>query len=472
MNQLPQGALGDLAAAVSGSVTTPVDPGYDELRKLWNGAWDHRPAAIVQCVSAKDVATAVRFAQRTGIEIAVRGGGHSIPGLSSCDGGLVIDLRQLNQVLVDPESRRARVQGGATLAAIDAATQTHGLAMPTGTVSDTGIGGLTLGGGMGWLSRLHGLTIDNLAAAEVVLADGRILRTDAECDADLYWAIRGGGGNFGVITEFEFRLHRVGPSVQFAFFFWDADQGREALRLMRDVTRQLPRSMNVMIVASLTAPPAPFVPVEYRGRLGHAFLVPGFGDPNDHARVVSHIRDALPPLFDHVTTMPYVMLQQIMDDAAPRGYFSYDKGAYLYDLADEVIDVLIAMTPSKVSPLSVVELYRLDGAYSEVAEDETAFGGDRAPKYAAFLIALDNDRRTHVADREWVRSLWQALHPFMSGPGYINAIDEQDGQSVCATYGPKYAKLATLKAKYDPENLFHRNANIKPATRQLRQDAE
>ena len=455
-----------LAAAISGSIVTPDDPGYDEVRRLWNGAYDQRPAVIVQCASTSDVAIAVRFAQDTRLEIAVRGGGHSIPGYSSCDGGLVIDLRHLNQVWVDPVSCRARVQGGATLADVDAATQAHGLAMPTGSVSDTGIGGLTLGGGMGWLSRLHGLSIDNLTAAEVVVADGRILRADAASNADLFWAIRGGGGNFGVVTEFEFGLHPVGPMVQFAFLFWGADQGSEALRLMRDVTRRLPRSMNVMIVAALTAPPAPFVPAEYRGRTGHALLLPGFGEAADHSRVVSQIRDALPPLFDYVTTMPYVTLQQVMDGAAPRGYYSYDKGAYLHDLTDEVIDLLIAMTPKKASPLSVVEFYRLDGAFSEIAEEETAFGGDRTPKYAAFLIALADDPRTHVADREWVRSLWRALHPHMSGPGYINAIDEPDEQRIHAAYGPKYARLATLKRKYDAQNLFHRNVNIKPTAQE------
>ena len=278
------------------------------------------------CLGA-DVVAAVRFAQDRGLEIAVRGGAHSMPGLSVCDDGLVIDLSQLNRVTVDPDAKRARLQGGALLSDLDSATQAHGLAVPAGLIGHTGIGGLTVGGGMGWLTRQSGLSIDNLASAEVVVADGRALRTAEDENADLFWAIRGGGGNFGVVTEFEFRLHEVGPMVQVGLFFWELDQGGEEVRLMRDVIADLPRSLNAVPAAGLNAPPAPFVPVEYHHQPGYSLLLAGFGDPAEHQQVVDRIRQTLPPLFDHVTPMPYTALQQLLDEANAWGFYGYDKGA-------------------------------------------------------------------------------------------------------------------------------------------------
>ena len=267
-----------LRGSVDGSVITAMDPGYDEARRTWNADIDRRPAIIVRCASAGDVVTALRTARELGLQIAVRGGAHSFPGHSACDEGLVIDLSLLNGVVVDTEGKTARVQGGALLRDLDAATQSDGLAVPAGLVGHTGVGGLTLGGGMGWLSRQAGLSIDNLLSAEVVVADGRILRASPDENADLFWAIRGGGGNFGVVTEFEFRLHEVGPIVQFGLFFWGQEDGQAALRLMRDVIRELPRSLNGVVVAALTAAPAPFVPVEHHGKLGYALLLTDFGD--------------------------------------------------------------------------------------------------------------------------------------------------------------------------------------------------
>ncbi len=392
MTQTTGGEVEALRSAMDGPVTTPGDPGYDEARKLWNAAIDRRPALIAQCASAADVAAAVRFAQEHGLEIAVRGGAHSVPGHSVCDGGVMIDLSRLNRVSVDPDARRARVQGGALLRDLDAATQAHGLAVPTGIVGHTGIGGLTLGGGMGWLTRKAGLSIDNLASAEVVVADGRILRAADDENADLFWAIRGGGGNFGVVTEFEFRLHQVGPIVQFGLFFWGQEQGDEALRLMRDVIADLPRSLNGIPAAALHAPPAPFVPVEHHHRLGHALLLVGFGDPAEHQQVVEHIRAALPPLFDHVTPMPYVALQQLLDEANGWGHYGYDNGAYFENLTDEAIEVLTEHASRKHSPLSVVLFYRLDEAYCEIGEDDTAFGGGRTPRYEGFIDRSLPDR--------------------------------------------------------------------------------
>jgi FAD/FMN-containing dehydrogenase len=463
MTQTVGGDVEALRASMAGTVLTPEDVEFEQARKVWNADIDDRPAVVARCISAQDVSDAVRFAQAAGLEIAVRCGAHSIPGYSSTDGGLVVDLGQMNQVTVDPERKRARVQGGALLRDLDAATQGFGLAVPSGLVSHTGVTGLTLGGGMGWLTRLAGLSIDNLISAEVVTADGTILRAAEDENADLFWAIRGGGGNFGVVTELEFRLHDVSPVVQFGLFFWDVTQGGEALRLMREVIADLPRSVNA-VPAALTAPPAPFVPPEHHHKIGYALLLTGFGDEADHQQAVERIRSALPPLFEFVTPMPYVALQQMLDEANAWGFYSYDKGAYFADLSDAMIDTLTAHIPRMTSPLSVVLFYRLDEAYCEVAEDGTAFGGGRSPRYMGFFIGLCPVPELLPGEREWVRSMWNDLKPYMMGAtGYVNALESQDGQRVRDTYGPKYARLAAIKAKYDPQNVFHRNVNIEPA---------
>lgn len=319
MTQTIGGGVASLRAAMAGAVLTPEDPEFEQARKVWNGDIDHHPAVIAHCISAQDVADAILFAQTQGLELAVRAGAHSMPGYSSVDGGLVVDLGRMNQVTVDPEAKRARVQGGALLRDLDAATQGFGFAVPAGLISHTGVAGLTLGGGMGWLSRQAGLSIDNLISAQVVVADGKILRAAEDENADLFWAVRGGGGNFGVVTELEFRLHEVGPVVQFGLFFWDAADGQQALRLMREVITDLPRTVNA-IPAALTAPPAPFVPPEHHHKVGYALLLTGFGDEADHHEVVARIRSALPPLFDFVTPMPYVALQQMLDEANAWGF--------------------------------------------------------------------------------------------------------------------------------------------------------
>jgi FAD/FMN-containing dehydrogenase len=373
----------------------------------------------------------------------------------------VVDLRLLNGVAVDPVARRAHVQGGALMADVDAATQAHGLAVPMGMISHTGVGGLALGGGMGWLTRLGGLTVDNLLSADVVVADGRVLHVDADENADLFWAIRGGGGNFGVVTGFEFRLHEVGPIVQFGLFFWEEERGGEALRLMRDVVAELPRSMSAVPAAAMTAPPAPFVPPEHVGKLGYGLLLVGFGEPAQHQQAVDRIRAALPPLFDVVTPMPFTEVQKLEDEANAWGFCCYDKSGYFAELTDEVIDVLTDHVPRRTSPLSILLFYRLDEAYSQVGEDATAFGGGRTPRWTGFFIGLTPTPAALPAERQWIRSLWEALRPHMLGDGtYVNALDADDPGGVRASYGPKYERLERVKATYDPDNVFHRNINI------------
>lgn len=456
--------LGVLRGSLAGQVTGALDAGYDDVRRVWNAAIDRRPVAVVECLNAQDVAAAMSFAKEHALPVSVRSGAHNMSGAAVVEGGVVIDLRRLNHVTVDPVAKRAKVGGGALLGDIDAATQEHGLAVPTGLVSHTGVGGLTLGGGMGWLTRQMGLTADNLVGAQVVTAAGEVLRATEVENADLFWALRGGGGNFGVVTEFEFALHDVGPDVHFAMIFWPLEQGAAVLRLARDVTASLPPDLNIMFGA-VNAPPAPFVPPEHQLQPGYVVLVTGFGSAESHANVVSRIDEALPPAFTFNNPMPYVALQQLLDEANAWGHYTYDKGCYLEELSDQVIDVITEHVPRKSSASSVVLFYLLDEAYSAVGENDTAFSGGRSPRYAAFIIGICVDPGDLEAERTWVRGFWQALGPFTIGTGsYVNAMTEFEDDRVRASYGPeKYARLARIKARYDPENVFRLGANILPA---------
>ena len=462
MTRTVGGGVEELRARLSGTVVCPADPDYDDARRVWNADIDRRPAVIARCASAADVSAAITFARTEGLEIAVRAGAHNSAGLCSVDDGFVVDLSALNAVTVDPVAKRARVGGGALLGDLDAATQAHGLAVPAGLVSHTGVAGLTLGGGMGWLTRLHGLSIDNLVSAEVVTADGEIRRASATEHPDLYWAIRGGGGNFGVVTEFEFQLHEAGPMIHFGLLFWALDDGPAMLRLAREVIPGLPQSVNVL-VAALNAPPAPFVPEQHHFRPGYALVVTGFGDPAEHTGALDKLRAAVPPLFEFVTPMPYVNLQQLLDEANAWGVHCYEKGCYAADFSDGVITVIDEHLRRKASPMSAMLCYRLDGAYSAVGEDDTAFGGGRSPRYALFTVGITPTPDGLPAEREWVRGLWDALQPHALRGGYVNGTSEFDRARVADTYGAKYDRLREIKRRYDPDNVFHRNANIPPA---------
>lgn len=465
MTQTAENPVTELRSRIRGQVVGATDGQYDESRRVWNGNIDLRPLVVARCLDEADVQAAVRFSTEQGLEVAVRGGAHSMSGASVVDDGIVIDLSRMNQVRVDPESRRVVVAGGALLGDVDAATQAHGLAVPAGLVSHTGVGGLTLGGGMGWLTRLGGLTIDNMVSARVVTADGEARVASASENADLFWAIRGGGGNFGVVTEFEFALHQVGPIVHFGLLFWSLDQGPAALRHVRDVINMLPDDVNVMI-GGLNAPPAPFVPEQHQLQPGYAAIVVGTGTPDSHAEVFAALRDGAPVLFDFDTPMPYVELQKMLDEANAWGFHCYDKGCYVGTLSEEVIDAVTEHFPQKTSSLSLVLFYRLDGAFSRVAEDATAFSGGRSPRFAVFVIGVCPAPEMLAAEREWVRSMAEALRPLSVDDGvYVNVMTHFDAPSpVQAAYGPeKYARLVDIKTKYDPRNVFHRNANIAPA---------
>lgn len=453
----------ELRTAITGPVIGPDDAEYDDARRVWNAAIDRRPVVVARCQSPEDVSAAIGYALRNRLEIAVRGGAHSISGASAVDDGLVIDLSLMNQVTVDPETKRARVGGGALLGDLDAATQAHGLAVPAGMVSHTGVGGLTLGGGMGWLTRQAGLSIDNLVSVQLVTADGQVRRAADDENPDLFWAVRGGGGNFGVVTEFEFRLAEVGPIVQFGMVFWDQAQGTEVFKLAREVFADLPREVNI-VMAALNAPPAPFVPEHLHFKPGYALMVTGFGSAERHAEVLDRLRTALPPQFEFATPMPYVAVQQLIDVPNAWGAYVYEKGCYLEDLTDEAIAVITEHVPRKQSPMSVTMFYRLDHAYTEVDDEATAFSGGRSPRYAAFMIAVCPVPELMAAERAWSRSFWEALLPHAIGIGsYVNAMGEVEDDRVRASYGAKYERLAAIKGRYDPDNVFHRNANIKPA---------
>lgn len=453
----------ELGPSLAGAVLGPQDAGYDDARSVWNGAIDRRPAAIMRCAGAADVAAAITFARAQNLEVSVRGGGHHLAGHSVSDGGLMISLAGMSEVSVDASRRRVICGGGATWAQVDAATQVHGLAVPGGIVSHTGIGGLTLGGGIGWLTAKAGLTCDNLVSAEVVTADSRILRVSAGENPDLYWALRGGGGNFGVVTSFEYRLHEVGPLVHVGLFFWGLGDGTAALQRIRDLTDGLPEGMGVM-VAGLNAPPAPFVPEPHRFLPGYALVVVGFGTEEEHREAVEPMRAAR-PLFELITPMPFTNLQAMLDEAAPWGALAYERALYLDALSDDVIDVFTEHLPRKSSPLSLVLATLLDGAYARVGESETAFGCKRARTWVFNIAALAPAPDLFEADRSWVSDFWEALCPCASNSaGYVNFMTESDESRVQAAYGPgRYGRLAQLKATYDPDNVFHLNANIRPA---------
>ncbi|MEV6330234.1 BBE domain-containing protein [Streptomyces sp. NPDC051909] len=337
--------------------------------------------------------------------------------------------------------------------------------MPAGTISHTGVGGLTLGGGMGWLTRHHGLTVDNLLGAEVVLANGALVHASADENPDLFWALRGGGGNFGVVTAFDFALHPVGPEVHVGVFFWDMSVGREALELIREVVPALPPRHSALIGVGLSAPPEPFVPAEHQGRLGHALIIGGFGSAEEHAAAAALLDGGPPRLFEMRTPLPYTQLQSMLDDSSPYGILDYEKGLPLAEFTDDVIALMNDSVRRKTSPLTFCPTFRLDGAFTEVDEDATAYGGSREPGYMLALTALSFDPEELVADTAWVRGLWTELLPHAVGPGgYVNFMAEIEEDRVRASYGPeKYQRLAQIKAEYDPENVFHRNANIVPS---------
>lgn len=456
-------AVEGLRGRFEGEVALPGDAAFDQAVHIFNGAITRRPAVVASCRTTGDVAAALLFAQQEGLEVSVRGGAHNYAGFALPDDGLMIDLSPMKTVKVDPVTRRATCGGGTTWGELDAATQAHGLAVPGGFISNTGVAGLTLGGGFGWLSRLAGLTSDNMVGAVVVTVDGQTRHASETENADLFWAIRGGGGNFGVVTEFEFALHAVGPMLNLGLFLFSPDQGGDVFRFARDFVRDLPDECGVFL-AGLSAPPAPFVPEELHFTPAYALAVVGFGDAEAHQRLIAPVKAALTPIVELVTPIPYVGLQQMFDESAPWGFQAYEKAAYLEELTDGAIDVILEHQARKMSPLSFVPIFVLGGAYQRADSEATAFGGSRDIRYLVNISAMTPSPDDYAAEREWVRAYWSALvkHAVNAG-GYVNFMTEYEEDRVRKAYGAKYERLQGIKTKYDPQNILHLNANILPS---------
>jgi FAD/FMN-containing dehydrogenase len=447
-----------------GEVVRPADEGFAAARSaaVWNGDVTRQPALIARPRTAEEVAAAVTAARSSGLDLTVRGGGHSVPGNSVADGAVMLDLSLMTGVSVDPDARRATVGGGASWAPVDAATAAHGLAVVGGTVSHTGVAGLTLGGGMGWLTRRQGLSCDNLVQATVVTAEGRIVAASEREHPDLFWALRGAGANFGVFTEFVLAVHDTDPMAHLGMFFWAVEDAREPLRTIREYLTDLPAGLGTLM-AGMSVPAAPFIPAEHHGRTAIGVMVAGWGAADAHAAALAPLRD-LRPLAEFVTPIPYTALQQMLDDTSHWGVHAYEKGLDLDDLPDGALDTLLEWLPRKTGPDSFIPVFPLGGRYAEIPDDATAFAGRRSTRWSISLVAQTEDAATLEADREWVRAAWQELRPFAgSDRAYVNFLGDVDEARVRTAYGEeKYRRLAALKAQWDPDNVFRHNANIPP----------
>ncbi|HEX2193116.1 MAG TPA: FAD-binding oxidoreductase [Acidimicrobiales bacterium] len=463
MSRLHRAALADLGGALGGEVLAPRTAGYDEVRRVWNGAIDRRPAVIARCTTAADVAAAIRFARQHDLVIAVRGGGHSIPGLSVCDDGMMIDLQPMKAIEVDPVQRVARAGAGVVWRELDQATQEHGLAVTGGEVSDTGIAGLTLGGGFGWLKRTCGLACDNLLEAEVVTADGRVVTASPDEHPDLFWALRGGGGNFGVVTRFTYRLHPVGPMLYGGAVVHPGERAGDVLRFMRDLSEEVPDEVSLM-VALVVAPPAPEFPPSLHGRPIAILGACCVGDLAAGEEALAPVRQFGRPAADLLGPIPYVALQQLVDPMTPRGLQYYVKSEWLAGLPDPVIDALVEHHFTRTSPLHQILVHQMGGAVTHAPRETTAF----AYRDASFVLTVagawtspEEPRQPHV---DWTRSTWEAARPASLGGAYVNHLDADEGQDrVREAYGPViYERLVQVKRTWDPENVFRLNHNIRP----------
>jgi FAD/FMN-containing dehydrogenase len=445
------GRIEEFRRLLSGELACPGDHGYDAARAVWNGMIDRRPALIAYCVTRQDVVEAVNFACRTGILTAVRSGGHNIAGASLCDGGLVIDLSRMNRVTVDFASRTARAEGGALLADLDTATQTHGLATTTGVNSDTGLIGLTLGGGIGRLGRKHGLSCDNMLSAEVVTADGRVLNASENENADLFWGLRGGGGNFGIVTAITYRLHPLGPAVLAGSLIYEWKRVREALRLYAEFSAKAPDALNTD-AALVTMPDG-----------NHGFAISAFyAGPIDEAEcALQPLRQALPPLADRVAPISYVQLQKAGDASFPRGHRFYWKAQFLRQITEAAADALIDRFPSVPSSRSFFVFQQVGGAISRVPATATAYV-NRDAAYDSFPVSIWSDAAADEENIAWAREMYGVLRPFGMGGVYVNNLGDEGHERVKAAYGENYDRLVRLKRKYDPDNLFRLNQNVHP----------
>jgi FAD/FMN-containing dehydrogenase len=451
---LDDATVQDFTAGLRGEVLRPTDEGYDEVRKIHNGMIDSRPLLIARCAGVADVIASVRFARDQQLLVSVRGGGHSVPGFSVCDGGLMIDLSRMRGVRVDTARQTARAEGGATWGDFDHETQAFGLATTGGAARPTGIAGLTLGGGHGFLMRKYGLTCDNLLSVDLVTAEGHLLTASADENADLFWGLRGGGGNFGVATSFEYQLHPVGPTILGGLLIYPLAQAKEILRRYRDLISTAPDELCAYAVLG-TLPD---------GTQAAIFDVCYTGPLADGERLLGSLRAAGPLLADQAGPMPYTALQSIVENINPPGLRNYWKSDYLAQLSDEAIDLLVEHYSSVPAPYTHVVIEHMGAAVSRVGEDETAVSHRDAP-HNVVILGIWGDPAQDEPVIDWVRRLWEQLRPFSSGSAYVNYQMGDEGEDrLRAAYGPeKYERLVALKNKYDPTNLFRLNQNIRPS---------
>ena len=463
--EVPDTDIEAFAGQLRGVLVRPADPDYDEARAVWNGLIDRRPGLVARCTGTADVMAAVNFAREHGVLLAVRGGGHNVSGAATCDGGLVVDLSTMRSVRVNPGAGTVRAQGGVRIGDLDHETQAFGLAVPMGVVSETGIAGLTLGGGFGWLSRRFGLSCDNLLSADVVTADGRWVRAGRgpDDDLDLLWALRGGGGNFGIVTSFEFRAYPLGPEVYVGFVVHAGSDAREALRGIRSFVEQAPEE--VMSLAVLWhGPPLEEIPVEYHGKPVAIQLAVYAGDAAEGELVLRPARDIGSPIADLSGPMRYVDLQRFLDVDYPAHQLRYYwKSRYVSAFSDDLIDLLLERNETTPSPLSTLEMWSMGGAVERVAAQDSALGDRSAP----YLLAIEGNwerPEDDAANLAWVRQAHADVEPFSTGREYVNFPGfYEDENLVRDTFGPNFRRLASLKKRYDPMNLFRLNHNIPPA---------
>ncbi len=461
IRHLPAETVESFAAGIEGGVLSPEDTAYEEARRVWNATVDRRPALIARCRSERDVQTAVRFAAAHRILLSVRGGGHHIAGNAVAEGGLMIDLSGLRRVDVDPSTRSARVGAGALLGDVDHAAQQHGLATPLGINSTTGVAGLTLGGGFGWLTRRYGMTIDNLIGATVVTADAQVREVSADVEPDLFWALRGGGGNFGVVTSFRFRLHPVGPQVHAGLVVYPFAQAGTALRAWRDFCATAPEELTVWAVMR-KAPPLPFLPAAVHGQEVLIFALVWSGAVVEGDRAVAPVLAFGTPIAAAIGSQPYEAFQQAFDPLLAPGGRNYWKSASFDHLSDAAIDGLVAAAAELPGPECEIFVAQLGGAMSRVDPAATPFVG-RDVRFIMNVHGRWSDRRDDDAVRRWARRTFEAAVPHATGSGYVNFLTEDEAGRVAASYGSNHARLQALKARFDPTNLFRMNLNIAPS---------
>jgi FAD/FMN-containing dehydrogenase len=445
---------------VKGRVVLPGDRDYDEVRKIWNAMIDRRPGVIVQCTGADDVAQSIGFARENGAEISIRGAGHNIGGNSLCEGGVMIDLSTMKNIRVDTAQKRALADPGLTLADFDKATQEHGLATPLGINSTTGISGLTLGGGFGWLTRKYGMTIDNLISAEVVTADGKKQRASEGENPDLFWAIRGGGGNFGVVTQYEFKLHPVGPQILAGLIVYPFNEAKQVLQKYREFSRTAPLELTIWTVLR-KAPPLPFLPAEVHGKEVAVLAVCYAGDVAEGEKLIQPLRGFGKLVGEHIGGMPYAQWQQAFDPLLTPGARNYWKSHNFTEVADGVFDAMIEYAGKLPSNQCEIFIGHLAGAMNDVPATATAYA-PRDAKYVMNVHGRWDEPSQDKAGIQWSREFFQAAAPYASAGAYVNFMTADEGDRVAGAYGVNYERLKQLKRRYDPENIFHLNQNIKP----------